>query len=66
MRVAIDESRGRREAQRRHLPFTGTLGVLRAAANFGLLDLSGAVDRLRQTSFHISQEILDQLLKSGQ
>ena len=64
--LIIDESRGRQEAKRRHLPFTGTLGILRAAANQGLLDLRNAVDHLRQTSFHVSQDILDELLKSQQ
>jgi predicted nucleic acid-binding protein len=60
--IIIDEIRGRREAQRRHIPFTGTLGVLAAGAEQGLLDLRSAVDRLRQTSFHISAEILDRLI----
>lgn len=61
--IIIDEIRGRREAHRRHIPFTGTLGVLAAGAEQGLLDLRKAVDRLRQTSFHISPEILDRLIK---
>ena len=60
--IIIDESRGRREAKRRQLPFTGTLGVLAAAAEQGLLDLRSAVDRLRQTNFHIAGEILDRLI----
>ena len=59
--LLIDDLRGRREAQRRHLRFTGTLGVLRAAAKVGLLDLRSAVERLRRTNFHIAQEILDRL-----
>jgi predicted nucleic acid-binding protein len=62
--LIIDEIRGRREAKRRQLPFTGTLGVLAAAAESGLLDLKSAVDRLRQTSFHIAQDILDRLIGS--
>ena len=61
--IIIDEIRGLREAKRRQLPFTGTLGVLAAAAEIGLLDLRSAVDRLRKTNFHISQEILDHLIK---
>ena len=59
--IVIDEIRGRREAQRRGLHFTGTLGVLAAGAEQGLVDLRIAVDRLRQTSFHIAADILDQL-----
>ena len=61
--LIIDEVRGRRVAKRRQIPFTGTLGVLAAAAERGLLDLKSAVDRLRQTSFHISQDILDRLIE---
>jgi predicted nucleic acid-binding protein len=60
--IIIDEIRGRREAQRRCLPFTGTLGVLAAGAEQGLLDLRNAVDCLRKTNFHISGDILDRLI----
>jgi len=59
--IVIDEIRGRREAQRRGLHFTGTLGVLAAGAEQGLVDLRSAMDRLRQTSFYISAQILDRL-----
>lgn len=60
--IIIDEIRGRREAKRRHLSYTGTLGVLAEGAKQGLLDLPIAVGRLRQTSFYISAEILDRLI----
>jgi predicted nucleic acid-binding protein len=64
--LIIDETRGRQEAKRRGLPFTGTLGILQAGAKQGLLDLKSVVGCLRQTSFHISQDILDELLKRQQ
>ena len=38
----IDELLGRREAERRSLPVIGTVGVLREAAEMGLLDLRRA------------------------
>lgn len=60
--LIIDEVRGRRVAQHRHLPVTGTLGVLKAGAEEGLLDLKSVVARLNQTNFHVAQDILDRLL----
>ena len=62
-RLIIDEAPGRKEAKRRHLPMIGTLGVLRAAANQKLLDFRSAAMRLRKTSFYVSQNLLDQIVK---
>ncbi len=64
--IVIDEIRGRREAKRRRLHFTGTLGVLSAAAERGLLDLRSAIDRLRRTNFYIAQDILDRLIQDAE
>jgi predicted nucleic acid-binding protein len=61
--LILDDLRGRAEAQRRHLHFIGTLGVLRTAADKRLIDFRDAVKRLLQTNFHISQNILDRLIK---
>ena len=61
--LIMDEIRGRREAGRRQIPFTGTLGVLSAGSREGLIDLKEALFRLRRTSFHVSQEILDRLIR---
>jgi predicted nucleic acid-binding protein len=61
--LLLDDLAGRREAQRRHFQVTGTLGLLRAAAEEGLLDFSEAVAHLRRTNFHISQDLLDRLLR---
>jgi len=62
IQLIVDELLGRREAERRGLPVIGTIGVLREAADEGLLDLRSAIERLRQTSFHISPAILARLL----
>jgi predicted nucleic acid-binding protein len=61
--LILDDLRARKEAQRRQLHFIGTLGVLRSAGKRGLLDLKDALARLRQTNFHISEELLDRLLE---
>jgi predicted nucleic acid-binding protein len=61
--LIIDDLDGRREAERRKLHFVGTLGVLRDAGRAGLLNLKDALARLRQTNFHVSEELLDRLLR---
>ena len=61
--LIIDDMSGRREAERRHLPVTGTVGVLRAASRLGLLDLRDAFERLRRTNFHIAESVLERLIR---
>jgi len=61
--LVIDEWRGRREARKRHLHFIGTLGVLRTAADQGLLEFRQAIAQLRTTNFRFTQEILDRLIR---
>lgn len=56
--LLIDESAGRAEARRRSLRVTGTLGVLRAAAEAGLLDVRQVVSRLQETNFYIDEALL--------
>ena len=60
--LVVDDQRGRKEAERRKLHTVGTLGVLQFASRKGLLDLREALDRLRSTSFYISEELIDRLI----
>ncbi len=60
--LLIDDAAGRMEASRRHIPNTGTLGVLRAAAMRDLLDLPRALTRLAATNFRVSQALIDALI----
>ena len=60
--LLMDEGRERREAQRRRLRITGTLGVLIDAASRGWVDLSSAFERLRQITFRASPSLLQSLL----
>jgi predicted nucleic acid-binding protein len=48
--LLMDETEGRREAQRRNLPSIGTLGVLRRASQFGWIDLPSTLIKLHQTT----------------
>jgi predicted nucleic acid-binding protein len=56
--VLLDERHGRKEAENRDLKPIGTLGVLVAAHERGLIDLTATIDTLRQTSFHASPKLL--------
>lgn len=58
-RLLIDEWEGRAEAVRRGLAVTGTLGILAAAHQRGLLDLEVALARLERTSFYMSKDLLE-------
>lgn len=60
--LLMDEDYGRREASRRNLRITGTLGVLNDAASRGWVDLPSAFQRLQQTTFRASPSLLQSFL----
>jgi predicted nucleic acid-binding protein len=56
--LLIDEHKGRKEATRRGLVVTGTIGVLLAAGELGFVDPKVAVHRLvAETTFRITLEL---------
>lgn len=56
--VLLDERRGRQEAENHGLKPIGTLGVLVAAHERGLIDLRASIDALQQTSFRANPKLL--------
>lgn len=50
-------------AQQLNLPIIGTLGILYRAGITGLIDFPTAIAQLQQTSFHVSQTLIQQLLQ---
>ena len=60
--LLMDEAKGRRAAKHRNISVIGTLGVLDAAAEQGLVDMAAAVKQLRQTNFHVAPRLLGRLL----
>lgn len=59
----LDEKKGRAVAQEQGLKVVGTLGVLAQAAAQNLLALPDAIERLRRTSFQISEALLEAVLE---
>ena len=57
--LLIDDAAGRAEARRRNLRVTGTLGVLRVAAELGLVDVPGLIVRIKATSFYADDALLN-------
>jgi predicted nucleic acid-binding protein len=55
--LLVDEKAARKEAAKRHLSTSGTLGILDSAADKGLVDFFQALQRLKQTSFYISAAV---------
>ena len=50
--VLVDDQAARLEARRRHLRVTGTLGILRSAAELGMIDVPSVLKNLRATNFY--------------
>ena len=56
--LLIDEISGRAEARRRNLRVTGTLGILRIAAENKLIDVPRVLARLRNTNFYVNEDLI--------
>jgi len=64
--LLIDESSGRAEARRLSLRVTGTLGILRTAAERGLIEVPEALARLRATSFYVDENLISSIFGEWQ
>jgi predicted nucleic acid-binding protein len=60
--ILIDERKGTSVAISKGFTVTGTLGILRLAAQGGLIDLVATIAKLRLTNFRYRQEMLDDML----
>jgi predicted nucleic acid-binding protein len=56
--ILMDEEKGREIATQHGLRVIGTIGILERAAELDLIQLATAYDRLRETSFHASPQLL--------
>ena len=57
--LVIDETQGRKAAGDRGLTITGTIGVLEAAAQRGLVRLEDEFERLKRMGFWVDPKLLD-------
>lgn len=64
--LLIDDKRGRREAKKLGITVVGTLGILEAAADLFLVDLSKVFNDLKSTNFRISHSLLEKRLVAFQ
>jgi len=60
--VLMDDMDGRAAARRLGIVVIGTIGLLERAAELNLIKLPDSVDRLRQTNFFASPELLEAAL----
>jgi len=61
--VLMDDQAGRAEARRWHLRVTGTLGILRVAAERGMIEVGLVLDRLRATSFYLDEGLVQAVFR---
>jgi uncharacterized protein len=59
--LLMDDREGVEAARHLGLTTTGTLGVLVRAAERGVIDLSAAIGRLRNTNFRVDPLLLERL-----
>ena len=63
-RIILDDRTGRRIAQQMGLPVTGTMAVLVKAKQQGILPVvKGVIDELRAVHFHVSDELVSEVLR---
>ncbi len=62
-RILLDDRAAYRAAVERGLNAAGTLTVLADAADYGLLEIGMAIDKLRATNFRASDAVLKRLLE---
>lgn len=60
--LLLDEAEARRHARARHIATTGTLGILKAFAVNGWIELPEAFGRLRASNFRVDPVLLENLL----
>ena len=61
--LLLDEAAGCAEARRRNLRVTETLGVLRAGAEQGIVNVPELIGRLKATSFYVDDALVNAIFQ---
>lgn len=64
--LLMDDEEGATAARAKGLEVTGTLGILRRAAQRQLLNLADVFDQIKRTNFRYRQDVMDALLAEWQ
>ncbi|MFO0937457.1 MAG: hypothetical protein U0798_13180 [Gemmataceae bacterium] len=64
--LLIDDEKGRKAANERHISTIGTIGILETAAEIELIDLEDSFQQFKATNFRIAHSLLDQRLQIHQ
>jgi predicted nucleic acid-binding protein len=64
--LILDDFKARRIAEKLHLQFTGTLGVLLKAKQAGIISLlKPTLEKIQQTNFRFSEKVFEDILKAA-
>lgn len=64
--LILDDLKARKVAAKLHLTYTGTLGILLKAKELGLIEsIKPLLDRIQQTNFRFSRNVLNEILKTA-
>ena len=64
--MILDDLKARKIARRLGFKFTGSLGVINRAKQLGLIDkIKPLIDKLKETDFRISDDIIKNLLSKN-
>ena len=61
--LLVDDLDGRRAAEQRGISIAGTLGILKLAADRGLIELTSAIEKLEGCGFHVSKNLIQDFLR---
>ncbi|KQM66040.1 hypothetical protein ASE74_09115 [Pedobacter sp. Leaf216] len=60
--LILDDNKGRKAAERFNLVYTGTLGIILKAKNYGLItSVKPIFQKIQQTNFRFSKKVLDEI-----